>query len=59
MGGNFREKLNTIMHHITHARPTMHCISLVGASVSEPHTSKSNCGIFVYVYMYLSVVRIP
>ena len=31
---------------------------LIGASLSEPHTSESNGGIFIYYY-YISVVRIP
>ena len=29
---------------------------LIGASLSEPHTSKSNSGIFIYIYTYLSYV---
>ena len=29
---------------------------LIGASLSEPHTSESNGGIFIYIYIYLSYV---
>ena len=31
--------------------------SLIGASLSEPHTSEFNGGIFIYYYYYISVVR--
>ena len=37
------------------------CVSVIGASLSEPHTSESNGAIFIYYYYYygISVVRIP
>ena len=32
-------------------------VLVVGASLSEPHTSKSNGGIFIYIlYIYLSYI---
>ena len=32
------------------------CVCVIGASLSEPHTSESNSGIFTYI-IYISVVR--
>ena len=35
-----------------------HDYTLIGASLSEPHTSESNGGIFIYIYIiYISVVH--
>ena len=33
--------------------------SIIGASLSEPHTSESNVGFFIYIYIiyYISAVR--
>ena len=44
---------------LAHAHPTMHCIHLViEASMSEPHTSELNGGIFfLYIYIYILCVR--
>ena len=57
------------MHHTTsnpHARPTMHCIPLVGASAASPTlvVKTENClyiymFICLYVYMFIWYVRIP
>ena len=34
---------------------------VIGASLSEPHNSESNGGFFIYIYIYyyISAVRIP
>ena len=39
----------------------MYLVKVIGASLSEPHTSESNGAIFIYYYYYggISVVRIP
>ena len=31
--------------------------NVIGASVSEPHTSESNCWFFIYICVYISVVH--
>ena len=33
------------------------CYLIIGASLSEPHTSEFNGAIFIYIYIYISVVR--
>ena len=44
----------TLMHHATpHAQPKMHCIPLVGASMSEPHTSVTSLHTCVCMLAYL------
>ena len=30
---------------------------IIGASVSVPHTSESNCLFFIYICVYISVIR--
>ena len=30
---------------------------IVGASLSEPHTSESNSGFFIYIYIYMPACR--
>ena len=49
---------------LAQARPMMLCIYtsiFIGASLSEPHTSESNGGFFIYIYIiiYLPYIRIP
>ena len=38
------------------AGPVFMVIFGIGASLSEPHTSESNGGIFIFIYIYLSYV---
>ena len=30
-----------------------YCCLIIGASLSEPHTSELNGGIFIYIYIYI------
>ena len=34
-----------------------HTLTVIGASLSEPHTSESNGRFFIYIYIYISAVR--
>ena len=46
------------LHVLAHARPTMSCIPLVGASVSEPHIDEFNVNFLsIYIYIYIYIVR--
>ena len=50
------------LHVLAHARPTMSCIPLVGASVSEPHIDEFNVNflyfyISIFLYFYIYIVR--
>ena len=49
------------LHVLAQARPTMFCIRLVGASVSEPHIDEFAVNflyiyIYIYIYIFLSYV---
>ena len=51
------EGYDCIVCWIIHTRCTSVCV-LIGASVSEPHTSELNCGLsLIYVYIYICIVR--
>ena len=46
---------------LAQARPTMFCIRLVGASVSEPHIDEFDVNflsifLYIYIYVYISYV---
>ena len=42
---------------LAQARPTMFCIRLVGASLSEPHIDEFAVNFpYIYIYMYVSYV---
>ena len=44
---------------LAQARPTMFCIRLVGASLSEPHIDEfavNFLSIYIYIYIYISYV---
>ena len=44
------------LHVLAQARPTMFCIRLVGASVSEPHIDEFNVNfLYFYIYFYISI----
>ena len=33
-------------------------MNIIGASLSEPHTSESNGGFFIYIYIYICIYYI-
>ena len=41
------------------ATPARRVKCIIGASLSEPHTSEPNGGFFIYIIIYLPYVRIP
>ena len=48
-GSSARDRASTK----THFESRLHVDLVIGASLSEPHTSESNGGFFIYIYIYI------
>ena len=51
--GSAMKHYNSFTIQLPHARPTMHCIPLVGASAASPTlvVKTENC-LYIYIYIY-------
>ena len=58
--GNYYPICSGLMHRTTPTRSphnALHSPIVIGASLSEPHISESNCGFSIYIYIHRTSFR--